>query len=80
MWEKPRQDGKKKLKTQAVPTIFPVYEKELPGIPAGYLDGLKPKLRNNEGYDENSEESTSVVTNHFQAVTNIDEEHLDEAS
>ncbi|XP_036139045.1 peroxynitrite isomerase THAP4-like [Monomorium pharaonis] len=22
MWEKPRQDGKKKLKTQAVPTIF----------------------------------------------------------
>lgn len=48
MWQKPRQDGTKKLKTQAVPTIFPVHKKRLPGAAAESLDGLKAKkLRNN---------------------------------
>lgn len=88
MWEKFRQNGTKKLKTCAVPTIFPVHEKRLSETAAEFLDSetvdaesldrLKAKkLRSNENCNENiNKEPTSIiVTNHSQAVTNIDEEH-----
>lgn len=79
MWEIPRQDGTRKLKTQAVPTIFPAFKKRLPETAVKSLDTLKAKkTRNNEDFDENSKEPTRIVPNHPQS--NIDEEHHEENS
>ncbi|EFN87642.1 THAP domain-containing protein 4 [Harpegnathos saltator] len=70
MWEKPRQDGSKKLKTQAVPTSFP-YTK----VMSESFDGKIKKLKYNKNNDENNEEPTSIVFNCSQVVSNVDEEH-----
>lgn len=59
MQENRREDGTKKLKLRAVPTIFPVFEKQLPGTAAESLDEPTTKtLKNNESNNKNSKQNT----------------------
>ncbi|XP_025161697.1 uncharacterized protein LOC112590139 isoform X2 [Harpegnathos saltator] len=73
MWEKPRQDSTKKLRRDAIPTIFPIYEKQLPETTNIFLDEHElqvQKLRTTEGDNEHIEKSISIDTDNSQFEDN----------
>lgn len=58
MWETPRQDGKKKLRRNAVPTIFPISE-ELSQTRKD--ENIEESITSNEDYPEIVNDSSTLV-------------------
>ncbi|XP_018360143.1 PREDICTED: THAP domain-containing protein 2-like [Trachymyrmex cornetzi] len=69
MWEKVRQDGKRKLKIQAVPTIFPACEELYETTTESSNEPKTKKLKSDKDYNEISKGFSSIKENHFQFAT-----------